>query len=146
MNKRRLLKLAELLEADARRKNGVRFDQFDFGTVDDVGRTAPMSCATTACAFGLAAVSGIFKKSAGLTFALTYNNDTKKHDIQFLIDGELTGPFRAAEMVFDLTGEAAEYLFGARGDFPNHGEGAAAERYAAKRIREFVKTNGESAR
>lgn len=64
---KRLLKLAALLLADAKNKKGVKFDlacvtsaQFDpqkgnFGKIE-------VSCGTTACAMGLAAISDAFKR------------------------------------------------------------------------------------
>ena len=70
MQKRRLLKLAAMLQADAKNKKGI---QFDIGTVGrpstdiftpfDASKPIPLDCGTTACAMGLAVISGEFKKS-----------------------------------------------------------------------------------
>ena len=66
MNKRRLLKLADLLEADAKNKRGLQFNLSEWGTSLDYGSPASISCGTTACAMGLAVLSGAFKR-AGLS-------------------------------------------------------------------------------
>jgi len=68
MNKKRLLKLAELLEADAKNKKGVVFNLS--GVISKTsgapfrlnrGETPPMDCGTMACAIGLWGISGKFK-------------------------------------------------------------------------------------
>jgi hypothetical protein len=128
MNKPRLLKLAALLEADARRKRGIRFDMDRWGTIEDPEK--PLSCGTTACAMGLAALSGKFKR-AGLGYVI-------EHGAGLLItmrgsrDG---GGVEAAMELFDLTNEEALDLFIMPG-----GKGARGERRLAKIIRRFVKT------
>lgn len=73
--KRRALKLADLLEKDAKNKKGIRFDLSTVFTATalEEGKDIPsdyvpeVSCGTTACAMGLAAISGEFKR-AGLSF------------------------------------------------------------------------------
>lgn len=128
MNKRRLLKLADLLEADAKNKKGIKFDLGVFGEVGDL--TTPISCGTTACALGLAALSGAFKRQ-GLGFKL--------------YEGDLTvtlgsrQDFKAGASLFDIQIHEATWLF-----HPfNYGQkqpltGAKGERVVAKRIRDFV--------
>lgn len=125
MNKKRLLKLADLLEADARNKNGIKFDFLDWGKVRDPKK--PTSCGTTACAMGLAAISGAFKR-AGLTF------EPANQLIAF--KGEY-GAVLGAMKVFDLNLEDASFLF-TDTDGLDDLQGAKAERAVAKRIRRFV--------
>lgn len=125
MNKRRLLKLADLLEDDAKNRRGVKFDFLDWGQVSNPDK--PVSCGTTACAMGLAAISGAFKR-AGLTF------DSERQIIRFK---GTAGAVDAARHVFDLDLEAASFLFTDMAGLPDL-QGAKGERAVAKRIRDFV--------
>ena len=126
MNKRRLLKLAGLLEADAKNKAGIKFNMGDWGSVED--HKNPVSCGTTACAMGLAALSGAFKKD-GLDY---YRN---KHFVLFKWKGRCIDGIDAAQRLFELDHHDAWDFF-----IPSHHpqEGAVAERHLAKRIRKFV--------
>ena len=132
MNKRRLLKLADLLEADAKNKKGVRFDMAGWGEVTD--ETAPVSCGTQACAMGLAGLSGAFKR-AGLEAVIRFGS------VGFEWKGEPVNGFDAAVSLFNISEEEADHLFSPRG---KNDEGAAGERAKAKEIREFVKTGALS--
>lgn len=123
MNKRRLLKLADLLEADAKNKNGIKFDMGLWGQVGDLKK--PLSCGTTACAMGLAALSGEFKR-AGLSYKLA----GRQLLIRFKGRGDSV---QAAARLFDISHKDAEYLFIWSG-----GTGAQGERRAAERVRSFV--------
>lgn len=134
MNKKRLLKLADLLEADADNKKGMKFD---LGTVgqpvsglltekSDVG----LNCGTVGCAIGLACISGAFAR-AGLGFELgsfeiwpTFNGIRS-------FDAAATG-------VFGLTEEESDWLFMPEGYDRSTPTGARGERKVAKRIRDFV--------
>ena len=129
--KNRLLKLAALLEADAKNKKGVKFDLGIWGRSDDPELTpVSVSCGTTACAVGLAVVSGAFKRS-GL-----YNTADLPGRISPSFDNRVG--FDAVEAFFDLTGEEAGFLFS--DDFypVSFRTGAKGERFVAKRIRQFV--------
>jgi hypothetical protein len=129
VNKRRLLKLADLLEADAKNKKGIKFDLGTWGNSDD--DEVSVSCGTTACAMGLAVVSGAFKR-AGLTNHYSDNADS----ICPRFDGYVG--FAAAAALFDIEYNAATFLFEDT-FYPEHKKrGAAGERYVAKRIRDFV--------
>lgn len=130
MNKRRLLKLADLLEADAKNKKGIKFDFGDWGAITN--KDQPMSCGTYACALGLAALSGQFKRD-GLDYGLKAG--AFSHHIHFKWNGKETSPLMAARRLFDISPKHAEYLFIPH-DFNNQGAGA--ERRVAKRIRNFV--------
>lgn len=130
MNKRRLLKLAELLEADAKNKKGICFDMSLWGAVDD--EKQPLSCGTTACAFGLAGLSGVFRR-AGLT--------TKIEDgmLSFKWKGRETKPVEAAAKLFEIELSEARQLFMSWGE---HLAGAKGEREKAQEIRQFVASGG----
>ena len=131
MNKRRLLKLAGMLEADAANKKGIKFDMGSWGTVKNPSE--PLSCGTSACAMGLAALSGAFKRQ-GLGYYIGWDGD-----INITMDG-YPDDFDAAERLFDITFNEAEYLF-AHADMML-AKGARGERLEAKRIREFVAAGG----
>ena len=129
MNKKRLLKLADLLEADAENKKGLQFDYFTWGWVTD--ETKPMSCGTSACALGLAALSGAFKR-AGLGW-----RQPKGDTIKFLWNGRRVRASRAAMKTFGLSEKDSDYLFINAAGLPCT-NGAKAELAVAKRIRDFV--------
>jgi hypothetical protein len=131
-----LLKLATLLREDARNKKGVRFDYGDWGTVRDVDN--PMSCGTEACAFGLAALSGAFKRN-GLSWDADRNGT-----LAFRWKGRRMDPVDAAVKLFGLNYKQACYLFMPENmlldmNGPNPNQGAEAERGVAKKIEKFVK-------
>ena len=67
MNKKRLLKLADLLEADAKNKKGIKFDYWATANLADPKE--PISCGTSACAMGLAALSGPLHGTASQSMA-----------------------------------------------------------------------------
>lgn len=129
MNKRRLLKLAALLEADAKNKKGVKFDLRGWGkrAADDFTDVIPMDCGTKACAVGLACISGAFKRS-GLTWCHGWGGFAPK------FGGNSGWP--AVEDFFSIKHEDGVFLF----DSESYGisTGARAERAVAKRIRNFV--------
>lgn len=138
--KRRLLKLADMLMADARKKKGIKFD---LGVIAKPSSNTqplsqdyvpPLSCGTTACAMGLAAISGEFKR-AGLSYIV----NIWENDISTTLNGVKTDYTDAAIRVFDITRDAANYLFSPWW-YSGHTRGAKGERAVAQRIRQFVKT------
>lgn len=134
--KARLLKLADLLETDAKNKKGMRFDLGTVGqaSVPDSAAFAPaLDCGTTACAMGLAAVSGAFKRSAGLSFTIRFGDQ-----IRCTINGRQRDYDDAAMKIFGITRDDAYFLF-SPSDYEVTPRGAAGERFVAKRIRAFVK-------
>lgn len=145
---KRLLKLADLLTADAKRKNGVKFNLSSWGDVSDPENA--MSCGTQACAFGLAALSGAFKR-AGLDYELgdvkrNYGvpdgngNPTEFQEIEFRWKGHTKGMNYIAGQLFGLTENEADELFGGTpGPHCQTTRGAEAERAVAKRIKALVK-------
>lgn len=142
MNKRRLLKLADLLEADAKNAKGIQFNLCTIIRTDDVyaaaaSGTVPMSCGTSACAVGLAALSGAFKRSAGLSYKLVHSE--WGIEIKTTINGQSRAYDRAAMAVFGLTMRQVDFLFTpTRYGIGEPISGAIGERYVAKRIRDFV--------
>lgn len=138
MNKRRLLKLAELLEADARNKSGLKFDMDMWG--ESQTKDMKVTCGTTACAMGLAALSGTFKRAGLQVRVQEYGHDANHIfwlDIGF--KGSFASPLESASQLFDLTYAEASWLF-ISDDYPDNAsmKGAAGERTVAKRIKRFV--------
>lgn len=130
MNKRRLLKLADLLEADAKNEKGI---QFDIGTWGETNTAkVGMNCGTKACAMGLAALSGAFKR-AGLTFKTHRYGDVLEIDVMCKGDFGLG----AASNLFDIEYSEAETLF-TPSAYPGRETGTVGELAVAARIREFV--------
>lgn len=128
MNKARLLKLAGLLEADAANRKGIMFDMSTWGRISDAKN--PVSCNTTACAMGLAAISGKFKR-AGLGYRMRGLNQ-----ILITMRGR-DGAISAAAELFDIPECQAHVLFTV---WRGTGRGARSERALARRLREFVAT------
>lgn len=134
MNKKRLLKLADLLEADAKNKKGIKFDLGMIGESSDwMAETfePKVDCGTTACAMGLAAISGAFK-GAGLSYKVTGNA------IDTTMNGRRTSYIRSACRVFEITYREANYLFSPYWYFKSIPRGSAGEIKVAKLIRDFV--------
>jgi hypothetical protein len=142
VNKRRLLKLADLLEADAKNKTGVKFN---LGTVVEPSRrlsldarAVPVSCGTQACAMGLAAITGAFKR-AGLSYRVDPQYDIGRVYIETTMYGEDTEYDDAAMELFDITCDEANFLF-TPSCYPDRAPktGSRGELLVAKRIRDFV--------
>jgi hypothetical protein len=134
MNKRRLLKLADLLDADAKNKNGIKFDLGGWGSSEH-GPVA-VSCGTTACAMGLAVISGAFKK-AGLSNYFSENSRSIAPVFRST-GGKHHDGFEAAEALFQISSDTATWLFGRHSYSNSLGHGARGERAVAKRIRDLV--------
>jgi len=149
VQKRRLLKLADMLEQDAKNKKGITFrlnvviseTGHDSFSVDSSFKPA-MSCGTSACAMGLAAVSGKFKKAG-----LSYTYDKSEGIINTTWNGRITEYDKAAMKLFGLTNLQANYLFTPyyykrkhKDGFVTYSliEGARGERRVARRIRKLV--------
>jgi hypothetical protein len=128
MNKRKLLKLADLLEEDAEKKYGIKFDLRTWGSVGNKER--PLSCRTHACAMGLAALSG--------KFGISYKIDLGYVIFDLNRYGHLSG-FGAAAEAFEIDGLTADWLFSSNSYRLKRG--ARAELQVAARIRKFVKTD-----
>lgn len=135
MNKRRLLKLADLLEADAKNKKGIKFDLNVVGYVDNIpeNEVVKLDCGTSACAVGLAAMSGKFNRE-GLSYKVTTG---WLNNIVPTFNGRVLQYDTAAMRLFEITRREANFLF-TPGQYQTRQEGAKGERYVAKRIRDFV--------
>lgn len=135
MQRARLLKLAALLERDARNKRGVRFNMAKWGQVDDTNDH--LSCGTEACALGLAALSGEFSRAGlGCNIELWGGIDIWRKTPRGLRHGAL----EAGRAVFGLSCRQAYFLFmpGAyllRARHSIETCGAAVERRVARRVR-----------
>lgn len=123
---RAVRKLAMMLRADADDESGVRFDYSEWGSVGDESR--PMSCGTTACALGLAAVSGKFP---GLGFVAD-----GRRSINFTWQGVHVPASEAAKRAFGTTDHQFGQLF-----LPSPGEeihGAVAELAVAAKLEAYA--------
>lgn len=128
VGRRRLLKLAGLLEADAKNKKGIKFDLSGWGRVGNEEK--PISCGTTACAMGLAMVSGAFKREGlGGDLSSTWSLCPRF--------GHLSD-WDATEAFFSITDDQAEWLFMDDSYPTSLRQGARGERAVAKRIRDFA--------
>lgn len=130
MNKRRLLKLAELLDEDAKNKKGIQFNLMSWGRIGDENR--PISCGTYGCAMGLAVVSGAFSRE-GLRPPDTWGGLAPR----LRTNGRTYSGYLAAQKLFDIKPKEAEFLFSAN-SYEGRINGAIAERRVAKRIRSFI--------
>lgn len=164
MHADRLIKLAELLERDAANPEGVKFDlgtwaapsepyeryrrvQFaadDLGIDDDLhgcgevmvgfAHLPKITCGTTACALGLAMLSGEFTEW-GLGGSAEILGD---NEVQLAPSCNDETGFNAGAELFGITYHDSEYLFDPSsygGDTPREAEG---ELLVAQRIRDFV--------
>lgn len=139
MKNKRLLKLADLLDEDAKNKKGIKFDMYQWGRVKNADH--PVSCGTHACALGFAALTGKFK---GLGASISPDGR-----VRFKLDDILVEPDEVSKEIFGLTEDQFKYLFIGSAYLENEKfgvagmEGAKAERRVAKRIRRLVKNNGK---
>ena len=145
-----LLKLADLLEADANNPTGITFDLGTWGCpTQDVDydtfakgildKSVPVSCGTTGCAMGLAAISGIFKDEG-----LTYRRFAGSQLIPVLTkNGDFFEGFVAATNLFEFPDNGpwpsySSLLFDPE-YYPTEGKaGREAELKVADRIRKLV--------
>jgi hypothetical protein len=145
--KNRLLKLADLLEADAKNKKGITFNlnvvaekrvDYEWSSKGyhthhfKLHDTPTLSCGTAACAVGLAMLSGAFKRQG-----FTYYYDP---DYGLLPQYGLYCGFGSADAEFFGLSEIEHIFLFMPGSYNNNndGLGAKAEREVAKRIRQFV--------
>jgi hypothetical protein len=141
MHADRLIKLAELLEADAINPKGLKFDlslwgssnEYDDDGLDDTyAPPVSISCGTHACAMGLAVLSGEFAE-----FGLI-NASHNKSSIVPEIAGTKAFGFQAAEVLFGID-EKQAYNFFCAEFYPDEiTTGKEGELLVAARIREFV--------
>lgn len=137
MNERRLSKLSDLLEADAKNPKGIKFDLHFWGGVANGApnkappSTLPLNCNTVGCAVGLACISGAFKREG-----LGWRPDDNENNIIPMYRG--CGGFSAVRDFFDLAYDESDFLF-AHDRYPkSQRRGKRGELAVAKRIRDFV--------
>jgi hypothetical protein len=137
MNYERLLRLADLLEADAVRPDGIRFNLgclVEMDMRDDRDKVA-LNCGTQACAVGLAAISGAFENE-GLGYTLEHGGFSP------IFAGEVCEWDWAAEKLFEIEPNVVDFLFTTNGYSTGSDLvpmiGADAERQVAQRIRDLV--------
>jgi hypothetical protein len=136
MEKKRLLKLARLLEEDAKNKKGVKFDLGVIAAPADittgwVGRWKPgIDCGTAACAVGLACLSGAFKR-AGLGYVM-------RNPVQIVPSYRGEEGWGTEQVFFGITHVESRFLFNACSYPYAQRTGAVGERSVARRIRKFV--------
>ena len=127
----RLSRLADLLERDAEVTS--RFDLTDWGTFE-TKRTGflglkKVSCNTTACAVGLACISGEFEAD-GLDYRVTRDN-------QLVPEYAGAANFAAVNRFFGLEQADSNYLFYVD-SYEGATRGPAAAKAVSARLREFV--------
>ena len=123
MNKRRLLKLADLLEADAKNDKGVKFDLGAWAELP--AGEVTLDCQTTACAIGLACISSEFEE-------LTYRRSGWQRNGLVPLFKDFRG-WDAVQRFFGLTEGQAYRLFNDSSYPEDKGE-----RAVAYRIRRMV--------
>lgn len=134
--RKRLLKLAEFLEALPRKKFDYRF----YATSEE---ETIRECPTTACAIGWACTMPTFKRLGayltvdrflGLTYHLTYHFQPQ------MKGAEDEGEFAVGEQIFGLSVEEFDYLFNPYVGMENPGKPGpdATPKQVAKHIRKFV--------
>lgn len=147
---RKLAKLADFLETDAKNPKGIKFDMAIWANVDPEAEKIEATCSTAACAFGAAAVAKLFD---GLTFHIVADQIWKNdlHDFGGKGGGGyvpmkvLTPRYKgktdleAARLLFGLTQGEACYLF-TPGSYVHEQRGRKGELFVAKRIRNFIVT------
>ena len=138
--RKRLLKVADLLDNDAKNKKSVRFDldvivahsrlYLQDGTDKWLTIDKPeLNCGTTACAIGLVCISGLFKD---FSFIINHYNSIQP------VYKEYQGFYNATQVFFDINENEVEYLFTPSTYNKSEKKGARGERAVAKRIRQFV--------
>jgi hypothetical protein len=142
MHKKRLLKLADLVEQSVEKSHGRKGFQFDmnyWGYVDD-GKKPEFSCGTSACMMGVAALSGQFARQ-GLRYRV--EETWLAREIRLSMKSGTSGGIEVGEELFDLTNEESQFLFYPE-KWPEHAprSGKRGARYAAKRVRKFVEHGG----
>lgn len=136
MNKDRLTRLANLLRADAANPTGVKFDLGAWGSSQDGNYS--LNCETTACAAGLAVLSGIFKDEG-----LGYTSRLSPFDRVNLLTPTFEGEKAVDAIVkfFDLSGAETFSIFMPEYYPVNKRQGAEGELAVAERIEHFVRNS-----
>jgi hypothetical protein len=144
MNIERLQRMADLLERDAANPKGVKFDLSTWaapgGKVswEKKPREVKVDCGTSACALGLAAISGEFKKE-GLAYEFTGDFTEGFTLLPVITDklGSIKDGFRAGATLFEITDADSHYLFDPD-QYDTIPMGEEGERFVAARIRRLI--------
>lgn len=144
MKKARLMRLVKLLRKDAANKNGVRFNLAIWARPSEprcrwhkTPADIPVNCGTSACAMGLAVISGEFEKE-GLRARFDYRSyDIVMHPAL----GTFVG-LDAAAALFGIDYVEASWLFSPAYYQSTLRKGAKGERAVADRIAKFVRDGG----
>lgn len=139
MHKERLLRLAKLLRDDAKNKKGIKFDLGTWAAAKGTRKKKKLraTCETSACAVGLACVSGAFA-SEGLNY-ITMPSMTESGTIVIRPTYHGLQGWGAVKAFFQLENLGqAETLFSTHSypDAPT--KGARGERRVAQRIEDVV--------
>lgn len=141
MNVERLQRMITLLERDAANPKGVKFDLGRWAApvgriaYADLATAAPkVSCDTTACAMGLAAISGEFK-AEGMSFSFQQMFDG---NYQLIPTFEEHEGFGAAVEFFGIKYGEATFLFDPENYTKQCRQGAKAELVVADRIKSLI--------
>ncbi len=140
----RLLRLADMLTADAQNETGIKFDLGVWGEVAPGanGRVGDpeINCGTTACAVGLACLSKEFQ-AEGLNFDM---HRSIARMIPIFIDGDVEWRhWDAVTRFFGINEEQSYWMFSSQSYRWDLTKGATGELAVAERIREFVKGQRE---
>lgn len=141
LNKENILKLAWLLEKEARNPT-VTFNMRFWGMVYDT--LQPHSCNTTCCAMGLAALSGEFPgldyKVVGRRLAIYCTDRDKASELRSKYFLGLVAPeFLAAMVVFGTNPTQTMKIFVNSDNLPDDGIGPKAKLALAKQLRNLVR-------
>ena len=156
MKVKRLERLVKLLRKDARNKKGVKFDLTTWASpANSINRRwitepdeIPVSCNTTACAMGLAVISGEFEKEGlyanyvnqwnGVAMQPAIKVKDRKQGMEYVSTN-----FAAARALFGLKHDIeASWLFNPSFYKGSDRRGAKAELKVAKRISKLIKDGG----
>lgn len=142
MHADRMLKLADLLETDANNPTGAKFNIAAWGS--STTETMELSCGTSACAMGIAALSGAFAAD-GLKYEIGTGGckceeclarGMNKYRLDVYCDGR--EGFGAAEQLFGISQRTAWRLFSPDYYGADEQTGKVGELAVANRIREHV--------
>lgn len=152
MKKARLMRLVKLLRKDASNKDGIRFNLTTWARPSARSRRwhkapadpIPVNCGTTACAMGLAALSGEFKKEGLFAAYIKEGNEVSLVPELGSKDPGIDNShgFSAAARLFGIRYDVADWLFSPSYYQSRQRKGAKGERAVADRIAKFVRDGG----
>lgn len=144
MKNTRLKRLARLLRKDAANEKGVKFDLSHWAAPADAPEAKfatvpmepiPVDCGTSACAMGLAVISGEFEKEG---LRAHYQFGYRGASMEPILD-DARG-FDAAKVLFNITPGQAQWLFSPTSYPRDKRRGAVGELIVARRIESLIRT------